>query len=534
MFLGGLGTGPNRIVALVIAGLTLASVGARAQTRLPNGAPDDPFARPVTADPGASPSPTRTQAATPPLRGTVPPTPPAPTPSVRARTPPRASFVVPAPSGPRAQTQRQVQGAVQPEVQRPVQGPILAPVYDPRASTLGEGAPPTPPLAPRPRRPSEDDPFAPTGLRVGSFILRPAVEAGLGFTDNANGTTTAPIRSGFSRVAAEAQLNSDWSAHALGLRLRTERQDFFARGADERTTIEAQSTLRLDVTRDTIVNLGALYRSAPDTANTFNLPVTAVGRPTLETRTLTAGVTQHFGKALVELRGQYDMLRFGTTPLSDGTTQSNAVRDENITTGTLRLGYNVVPAFQPFAEVTYNIRDFRQPIDNFGMVQGSQGTIWRGGYTFDLGPKLNGEIAVGYLIQRPKEPGASAIEGLTLDGFLNWSVSPLTLVRLTAKSGVLDTNTQGATGGITREVGLSIEHALRRNLTLTGSIAYGTDDYSGIIRTDRRLTAALSTLWRLNRTVALKATATHQRIDSSVPGNNQSTTTVEAGVRLEW
>src|SRR5690606_36241282 len=35
-------------------------------------------------------------------------------------------------------------------------------------------------------RPAEDDTFAPTGVRVGTFVLRPRLDQGIGFTSNAS------------------------------------------------------------------------------------------------------------------------------------------------------------------------------------------------------------------------------------------------------------------------------------------------------------------------------------------------------------
>ena len=58
----------------------------------------------------------------------------------------------------------------------------------------------------------EDDPYAPLGLRVGAFVLRPSLEQGLTWTSNANDSPE-----GGEAVLSETSLRlraaSDWSRH---------------------------------------------------------------------------------------------------------------------------------------------------------------------------------------------------------------------------------------------------------------------------------------------------------------------------------
>jgi hypothetical protein len=452
------------------------------------------------------------------LRGTLAPSAGQTRRPARRRT---ASHVRPVPTG---TTQRPVQGTVARDVEREVQTVVQRPVY---------GVPTEPVPRPR-RRVPEADPYAPTGIRVGSFILRPAIEAGIGFSDNANATALNRIRAAFARTAAEARLDSDWSQNAVGLRLRYERQDYDSGELDPRTTIDAATTARLDITRDTRLDLGVAYRRSPDSATTYALPVTAVGRPDLETRTYNAGVTQRFGRASVGLRGQYDELRYSDTALADGTNLSNATRDVNISTVALRLGYEASPAFQPFVDISHNERDYRIGIDLFGVIQGSEGEAYRAGFAFDLGPKLRGEISAGWLTQRYRDPLIPELQGFTFDGNIAWAVTPLTTLRATARTGVLDTASIGAAGGITREFSFAVEHALLRNVLLTGTIAYGFDDFAGTARVDERTTLSLAANWRLNRNVALRVSGSHARYESTIQGNAYTVNTVEGGVRIEY
>jgi hypothetical protein len=443
-------------------------------------------------------------------------------------------FVQPPPANPRARTQRPTQGAVRRETQRDLAGQTRRRVYDPRASTL-EQPQETPAAPPRRRRPTESDPFAPQGIRVGGFVLRPAVEAGLGFTTNANQTAAGAQASAYSKLAAEARLDSDWSAHALGLRLRIERQDFRVETIDPRIIVDSALTGRVDVTRDTQVDGGASYRRAPDASTTTTLTAAALGRPIQETTSFNAGLTQRFGRASVRLRGQYDQLRYGDTLFSDGSRASNSLRNVDVGTVTLRAGYDVGGGFTPFIEISANRRDFLQDVDPVSrLLQGSEGGVARGGFAFDLGPKLRGEIAGGYLVQRPREGTFEDLRTWAVDGFLDWSITPLTTLRFLARTGITDTQTTGAWGAISRDFTWTLEHALQRNVLVSGSIGLGYDDFAGVTRLDRRLTATLAATWRLNRQTSLRLQAQRQQVRSTQPGNDATTDSVEAVLRFEF
>lgn len=453
--------------------------------------------------------------------------PPDPLDPASTRTPPQ----------PVARTSAVVQGPVQSPALRGTVGAIVSqPVQDPRASTTS-GPPPPPPVPPPqpPAPPVNPNPFAPNGITVGAFTLRPAFETGVGFTNNANGTATGSSRSGFTRNAAEAVIASNWSNHALGLRLRFEREDFFDPQVEARNNVDIQATGRIDVRRDTQIELGAGFRRVPDSAFTFNLPVTTAGRPDLDTTTFLAGVTQRFGRTTLRLRGQFDSLRYGDTNLVGGGRLSNVVRDLDVTTVTLRGTYDITPALSPFVEVAYNSRDYVRPIDSFGLRQGSDGLTPRAGLALNLGPALNGEIAGGFLFQRQREPTIPRIQGFTVDGMLAYQLSGLTTLRFNARSGVLDSQqVNGSTGGFTRDLFFTVEHALQRNLTLTGTLNLGFDQFAGITRSDKRLLGLLALTYRFNRNVSFTTRYVYSKVDSNVPGIAQSSQSIEGGLRIEY
>jgi hypothetical protein len=77
----------------------------------------------------------------------------------------------------------------------------------------------TAPLRKRRQVASEDDPFAPVGLRVGTFVVTPYVEMRGGYDGNALRVPNG-AGSSFAEVGGGLAARSDWSRHALDIELR--------------------------------------------------------------------------------------------------------------------------------------------------------------------------------------------------------------------------------------------------------------------------------------------------------------------------
>src|SRR5687768_7351045 len=110
-------------------------------------------------------------------------------------------------------------------------GAIGAPMAGPTANepvgpALAGPAPaqPVQPVPPRPadrRQEEELEPFAATGKRLGTFILRPAIEIGVSFSDNPAGTGERKSAVGLI-IAPELTAVSEDDGHEIAAELRGE------------------------------------------------------------------------------------------------------------------------------------------------------------------------------------------------------------------------------------------------------------------------------------------------------------------------
>jgi hypothetical protein len=110
---------------------------------------------------------------------------------------------------------------------------------------------------------------------------------------------------------------------------------------------------------------------------------------------------------------------------------------------------------------------------------------------------------------------------------------PLTTVKLTAATSVMESTVPGVSGAFTRDVTLQVDHAFRRWLVATLKFSRGIDDYVGSPREDLRYVASSAIAYNLNREVQLKGEYRQEWRYSNIPGNDYWAHIWLVGVRLQ-
>ena len=119
----------------------------------------------------------------------------------------------------------------------------------------------------------------------------------------------------------------------------------------------------------------------------------------------------------------------------------------------------------------------------------SDGRSIKGGLQFEMTRKLTGEIAVGTLRRDYEDPAFPSLRGTLVDGSLIYYATPLTTLKLDAKTSVAESSIAGVSGTLTRDFTFQADHSFRRWLIGTLKVGYGTDNYEGL---DRARTNAIS------------------------------------------
>ena len=378
-----------------------------------------------------------------------------------------------------------------------------------------------PPDAPLQRRRvvPEETPFDPLGVQVGAFNFKPAIELTGGY-DNNPARTATPTPSWYSVVAPELKFNSNWARHEFTGDLRGSYSSYEQDSSQNRPTVDSKLNGRIDVTRDTRVDLETKFVVGTDSPGSPNIQAGLAKLPIFTTWGGTAGLGHRFNRVDVALKGGVERTVYQQSVFTDGSTASNEDRDYNRYNTLLRGSYEATPGVKPFVEVGADQRVHDLNVDFFGFQRNSIGGYVKGGSTFEFSRILTGDIGVGWLERHYQDPTLLKIAGLTIDGSLTWVVSALTTAKLSAITRADELRVPGVSGQFTREVTLQIDHAFRRWLIATGKFVYGNDDYIGSDRDDNRYSASAALTYKLTRELWLKTEYRHDWLRSSVSGSN--------------
>jgi len=395
-----------------------------------------------------------------------------------------------------------------------------------------------PPDAP-PRRPAPppQDAYEPLGLRVGSLLLKPAVEITRGYDTNPSHGSNSPP-SGFTVVEPTLKVQSQWARHEFGLDLRGSYSEYDKVPSLSRPLLDTKARSHIDVSRDTAINAEARLYLSTDYPGSPNLPVGFAKLPVFTTYGTTVGLTQRFNHLELTAKATFDRTQYQKTLLLDGSTSSNQDRDFDQYGGAVRASYEVFPGVKPFVEVGGDTRIHELQFDRDGLQRDSKSLTPRVGTTFDIARKLTGEMSVGYLTRKFEDPTLPNLAGIVADASLVWNATGLTTATLTASSKGEETVVQGVSGVLRRDIGVQVDHALRRWLIWTVRAGYGLDGYVGASngspeRKDTRASLGTALTYKFNRDFSLKGEYRYDQLQSNLPGPNYHANVFLVGLKLQ-
>nr|WP_249225396.1 outer membrane beta-barrel protein [Tardiphaga alba] len=396
----------------------------------------------------------------------------------------------------------------------------------------------------RKRLPIEPDAYAPTGIRVGSFLVKGAVDIMGGYSDNP-ARLLQPKGSSFYQIAPELLAASNWSRHSVIVDLRgsfTGYEKTFPSAISQfspspenvdRAQFDGKIAGRIDATRDTRINTEARMRVGSDNPGSPNNIVGMKEFPLFTTTGGSLGIEQDFNRFQVKADALVDRTVYQDSKLVDGDSTTNKDRNFNQYGGVGRLSYEVLPGLKPFAEVQGDVRVHDDRADRFGYLRDSSGGYIKAGTTFEFTRLLTGEASVGYLARKYEDPRLEVLKGLLTSASLIWTATPLTTARFITTTSIDETTVPGVPGVLTRLYTVQVDHDFRRWLTAVGKFTYGTQDYQENFRSDKIYSIEGNLIYKVNRELWVKAQVRRDILNSNIDNASTAATVVMLGVRLQ-
>ncbi|MGQ9367785.1 outer membrane beta-barrel protein [Azospirillum sp. ST 5-10] len=370
------------------------------------------------------------------------------------------------------------------------------------------------------------------GMRAGSFLVLPRLEAGATYDSNVF-ATESDTESDFVFVTRpELDVRSNWNRHALNLSAYGE----FGRYKDNsRLNYEDYRVLldgRLDVWRDNTLEGEAFHRRNHEGAGEID---TELGE------SLAAGVaepviyyvsggevayTHHFNRLRARLSALASYYDYDDAVLANGLSRPEDDRNRWAYGTALRVGYAFIDGYEAFVQGAYTKTKYDDSTRYGDVDRDSDGYDVTVGFSSELTALINGEVFAGYLSRDFDAPGLKDVDGLAFGGQINWAVTELTAITGSVTRQVRETRATlgGSTASsYTRTVyAIGVDHELLRTVMLNGRLQYRTDDFNGIDRADDVYTVGLGATYQVNRYLYVTGGYTYEERQSDAASDYTS------------
>ena len=402
------------------------------------------------------------------------------------------------------------------------------PPTTPQPNTLLPGT-----LPQRPLPIAAGDPYAALGIRAGSFLLLPSLDLTAGYNTNPERVTGAGGAPYFI-AAPELQVRSDWERHSLTADIIGSYIEYGDHLVPSLNVPYLQCQDRRPHRRHARYpnHCRAPLPFTTDNPGSPNLQAGLAQLPIDTDVGGTLGVAQKFNRLSVALKGTVDRAMYDNSLLTNGELESNADRNFDQYAGIMRVGYELDPGLKPFVELEGDQRIHDEQFDRSDLQRDSVGASGKVGAAVDLFGSLTGEMAVGYVERTYQDPTLPNVSGVIADGSLLWQATPLTSAKLTATSQVYETVIAGASGELSRDVNLQIDHAFQYWLVGTLKGGYGNDNYVGVF-TDNRYFVSVGLAYKLTREMQIRTELRQDWLTTTEPGFTYTATTALIGLRLQ-
>lgn len=351
-----------------------------------------------------------------------------------------------------------------------------------------------------------------TGVKVGGFTVMPYATADLAYDDNIYASDIYKRADEEALIAAGADIQSNWSRHALGFSLRGATEQFAHETSQNNQTVDLQGRGTLDVRRGVAVDLSTRYAHLTELRGSLG-DVFIGGTPSQydlksvygDVRLAPGNFTITGGAGVDDY--QYDSIRF------QGNRYDQGYRNFHELNANGRIAYAVSPAVSPYVDYTHNSVYYPHRGDA-GLNFNSHGDEVIGGVKVALSRLVVGEFGIGYVHQAFADRRFTSVSGLAYRGKIVWNPTTLMTFTLSGDTTVGQSGIIGVGGVLQRQVEGRVDYELLRNLLLHGFVDTKSYDYHGIDRTDHYVGGGAGARYLMNQHVSFDLNYSHSHQNS--------------------
>ena len=388
-------------------------------------------------------------------------------------------------------------------------------------------------VEPGTKRPEEIvDPFLLPGFRAGTWQVFTRLEQAVGYSNN-NSFAAGGKPGAFLQTDGSVTLRSDWSRHEAQIEATGTLVKAMGDGQPATPTAGVNGSLRLDLIDGFSATLRGNYDYSTEALSSTSLVSGVAERPAVHAFGGSAELARTGGYFDFSLRGSADRTAYEAAVLDSGGTFSQNDRNNTLYQLTARTAFGPTPSIKPFVQGGIGWREYDLGLDRNGEDRSSMLFDLRAGVQFDLHDKLKGEMAVGYAWEDFNAPTLKTLNGITLNGTLDWSPERDTNLRFTASTGFSGSTTAGDNGSLVYTLQAEAVRRVRDNLAVNASASYGHTYYDTTGGTDHAYKVGAGVEYWISRYVSLTADVDYEILDSATAGSSWDATSVRIGLAMQ-
>ena len=232
------------------------------------------------------------------------------------------------------------------------------------------------------------------------------------------------------------------------------------------------------------------------------------------------------------INGVWPHYQWSPTPLIGVPPVNNTDRNDNEYEAYAKLDYEFSPGYAIFARATDRSVEYTRHFDRNGLQRDNHGYRVDVGLDAEVTHLLVGSIFAGYLDEHYHAPLLN-ISGFDFGANLDWSVTPLWTLHLTATRTLNSTTLNNASAEDNQSVRLSADFNPRDDIVINGYVGYIDSNFNSAVRHDTYTLAGIGLSYYMNRNVSAKLGYDYQLRNSSVTGQGYHDNTVSIGLQLQ-
>lgn len=355
--------------------------------------------------------------------------------------------------------------------------------------------------------------YDPVPARVGAVEVMPRLRTQAIYDSNvfAVGDATGDVA-----LRGIADVEANWSSGGFAVEANgaVDRRQYLDFGGQSTTDYALGTAIRYTPRRDTGFFAGGRIGRETEALVDPAAPLNSVEPSQYDIRYGFVGAARQFNRLRVAARVGAEDRSYSDGVDALGEPIDQSFRNRALYTAEVAAEYDLGPGRSVFAIASVNRRDYRnrQPLQP---ERDSRGYRIEAGASFMLTPLIRSRISAGYFAQDFASPLFSTVSGLAIRGRLDYTITQLLTLSLTASRGVEEASTIGTGAYVASRVGLQADYELLRNLILSAGVSYERDRFEDIDRRYRITRATLGASYRLSPRLRLDAEYEARDQDSS-------------------